>query len=44
VVELKKDEIDTAIKFFRSKNSGEMKLGEAMRLGMVQENPKPVFR
>ena len=35
-VELKKDEIDTAIKFFRSKNSGEMKLGEAMRLGMVQ--------
>jgi SNF2 family DNA or RNA helicase len=35
-VELKKDEIDTAIKFFKSKNSGEMLLGEAMRLGMIQ--------
>lgn len=34
-VELKKDEIDTAIKFFRSRNSGEMKLAEAMRIGMI---------
>src|SRR5660397_259088 len=31
-VELKKDEIDAAIKFFRSKNSGEMTLSEAMKL------------
>ncbi|VVB94288.1 RNA polymerase-associated protein RapA [uncultured archaeon] len=35
-VELKKDEIDAAIKFFRSKNSGEMKLSEAMKLSIGQ--------
>jgi len=35
-VELKKDEIDAAIKFFRSKNSGEMKLSEAMKLSTGQ--------
>ena len=33
-VELKKDEIDAAIKFFKSKNSGEMKLSEAMKLSI----------
>ena len=35
-VELKKDEIDAAIKFFRSKNSGEMTLSEAMKLSIGQ--------
>jgi SNF2 family DNA or RNA helicase len=35
-VELKKDEIDAAIKFFRSKNSGEMKLSDAMKLSIGQ--------
>lgn len=35
-VELKKDEIDAAIKFFRSKNSGEMKLSEVMKLSIGQ--------
>lgn len=35
-VELKRDEIDAAIKFFRSRNSGEMTLSEAMRLSIGQ--------
>lgn len=37
-VELKKDEIDAAIKFFRSKNSGEMTLSEAMKLSIGHDD------
>ena len=33
-VEVKKEDIAAAIKFFKSRNSGEMKLGEALRLSM----------
>ncbi len=33
-VEVKKEDIAAAIKFFKSRNSGEMKLGEALRLGI----------
>jgi len=33
-VEIKQDEISKALKFFKSHNSGEMKLGEAMRLSI----------
>ncbi len=32
-VEVKKEDIDAAIKFFKSRHSGEMMLGEALRLG-----------
>jgi len=35
-VELKKDEIEAAIKFFRSKNTGEMTFSEAMKLSIGQ--------
>ncbi len=33
-VEVKKEDIDAAIKFFKSRHSGEMMLGEALRLGI----------
>ncbi len=33
-VELKKEEVDAAIKFFKSRNSGEMTLSETMRLSI----------
>ncbi len=33
-VEVKKEDIEAAIKFFKSRNSGEMKLGEALKLGI----------
>jgi SNF2 family DNA or RNA helicase len=33
-VEVKKEDIEAAIKFFKSRNSGEMRLGEALRLSL----------
>jgi SNF2 family DNA or RNA helicase len=36
-VEVKKEDIAAAIKFFQSRNSGEMKLGEALRLSVGLE-------
>lgn len=34
-VEIKKEDIEAAIKFLKSRNSGEMRLGDAVRLGIV---------
>jgi SNF2 family DNA or RNA helicase len=35
-VEVKKEDIEAAIKFFKSRGQGEMKLGEALRLGLAK--------
>lgn len=37
-VEIKKEDISAALKYFKSKRSGEMKLGEAMRLSAGLQN------
>ncbi len=34
-VEVKKEDIEAAIKFYRSRSQGDMRLGEAMRLGLA---------
>ena len=39
-VELKKEEIEAAIKFFKTQNSGEMKLSQALRLDATLEDPE----
>ncbi|MBU4223554.1 MAG: DEAD/DEAH box helicase, partial [Euryarchaeota archaeon] len=36
-VEVKKEDIEAAIKFFKSRGRGEMKLGEALRLGIAKD-------
>jgi len=33
---MKKEDIEAAIKFFKSRGTGEMKLGEALRLGLAK--------
>ncbi|WP_094227628.1 DEAD/DEAH box helicase [Methanolobus psychrotolerans] len=37
-VEVKKEELEAAIKFFRSRNSGEMRLEEALRFGLGHDD------